>query len=95
LEQNGLTPKPPIKLRSQAERIIDKFGSVARLLLLLREIEPSRFRHPSTLYRWRYPRSKGGTGGLVPTSDLALVIKAAKLDGIFLTEDDLYPGARP
>lgn len=91
-----LKDPPP---RSQAQRVIDKFGGPRRLAALLRVIDPPRadgkIRHtPSSVYRWTYPRERGGTAGRIPAHVLPLVMKAARLEGIFLTPDDLYPGMR-
>lgn len=74
----------PLGLMSQAERIIDKFNGRYNLARLIGK-------QPSTIYRWTYPRSKGGTGGLIPNKDLPLIRKAAREQGIYLTEKDLYP----
>lgn len=88
-------PRHPEKpKRSQAQRIIDKFGGARRLVSILNTIDPSTSRAPSSIYKWLYSRSKGGTGGVIPTSALPLVLKAARLEGIFLTAEDLYPGER-
>lgn len=87
-----LVPPPPPK--SQAERIIAKFGGARRLAIILKQADESQALNPSSIYRWTYPKEKGGTGGVVPTAALPLLIKAARLEGIFLTPEDLYPGVR-
>lgn len=86
--------EPKLPPRSQAQRIVDKFGGARRLASALHAADPSYARHPSNVYRWLYPREKGGTGGVIPTSALPLVITAARIEGIYLTADDLYPGIR-
>lgn len=74
---------------SQAERVIDKFGGVPRLLELLEKAGLKRNR--SSVHRWRYPKAIGGCGGVIPSHDWAFVIRAAQLDGIVLTSEDLDP----
>ena len=69
---------------NQAEKIIAKFGNARRLAKLIGV-------HPVNVYRWSYPRTRGGTDGLIPTASLAKVLYAARSDGILLTMDDLAP----
>lgn len=89
-EQDGKS-----ELRSQAQRVIDKFGGHRRLAAILNSIDPKFSRNPTSLYRWTYPRERGGTAGVIPTSALPLIIKAARIEGIFLTAEDFYPGLLP
>lgn len=70
---------------TQAERVIAKFGGAATLAKLIG-------RNPTSVYRWMYPKSVGGSDGLIPSSALRLVLDAARREGIFITSDDLYPG---
>lgn len=77
----------------QAARIIAKFGNARRLSRVLgdiAEIEGNQaiYRSPATVYKWTYPRSRGGTGGLIPTSAVPHVRHAARIDGIYLTTED-------
>lgn len=78
--------------RSQAERIIEKFGGARRLARILKETDPKNSLTPSSIYRWLYPKEKGGTGGKVPTQSLETVMRAARFEGILLTTEDLFPG---
>lgn len=51
----------------------------------------------SVVYRWTYPRARGGTGGSIPTRPREALIRAAQA-GIFdLRADDLVdlPSAPP
>lgn len=68
----------------QAQSIYKKFGGARNLARLLGK-------NPSTVYRWDYPKTKGGTDGLIPSSALREVIKLAFLHGILITAEDLYP----
>ncbi len=74
---------------SQADRVIEKFGGVPRLLELLGKVGLKRNR--SSVHRWRYSVEDGGTGGIIPSHDWRFVIKAAQIDGIILTSQDLDP----
>lgn len=82
-------------MSNQATRVIARFGGVSSLLRALDMVSVStgeRSRSSrATIYKWSYPRSRGGTGGLIPASALHLVLKAARLEGILLTADDLNP----
>ncbi len=74
---------------TQAERIIEKFGGAARLTKILSSVG-----HPlprSTVYRWLYPRSQGGTGGIIPITRWGALFLAAHHDGVFLTIEDFDP----
>lgn len=71
-------------MKTQADRVIEKFEGAPRLAELIG-------RDDSTVYRWTYPREKGGTGGVIPGNALVLVIRAAKQEGILLTDADLSP----
>jgi len=80
---------------SQADRIISKFGGPPRLyeaLKLLAETEhnPDITRDVATIYRWLYPRSRGGTDGVIPTSAQRDVQRAARLQGILITAEDWF-----
>lgn len=66
----------------QSAKVIRRFGGVRRLCLLLNC-------RPSTIYRWTYPRSRGGTDGLIPTERLKDVLDAAADVGLVLKMEDL------
>ena len=70
---------------TQAERVINRFGGARELARLLNL-------NPTSVYRWTYPVSKGGTGGIVPTQALHKLLRMAREQGIYLTANDLYPG---
>lgn len=69
---------------TQAERVIAKFGSAYRLARLLNK-------DPAAVYRWTYPKNRGGTGGLVPASAMQHILRVARLEGVLLTPEDLDP----
>jgi len=73
----------------QAQNIIDKFGGVASLVASLKRAGFSR--HRTAIYYWTWPKARGGTNGLIPTSALLEVLAAARLEGIYITVEELYP----
>ena len=81
-----MSKKPtPAPVYLQAGRIIEKFGGHKRLAAILGV-------HRATIYRWTWPRERGGTGGVIPTKMVDRVIRAARVEGIFLSTSDLVPG---
>ncbi len=52
-------------------------------------------RTTDAIRKWDRPRSKGGTGGLVPAEFQARILEAAKADGLPLTAEDLIAEAAP
>lgn len=82
-------PFPP---RSQAERIIHKFGGAARLSKILTKMGPKYARDVSQIYRWTYSSDKGGTDGVIPRTAMDAIVKAARYEGILLTEKDFNIG---
>lgn len=97
---SGAGPKTAAEKRAliypQAQTIIAKFGGPRELARVLKEVsdDPKEHYHPSTIYRWMYPEDAGGTGGEIPTPALKTIIKAARVAGVLLTPDDIYPAAR-
>lgn len=85
-------PEEPV-LRSQAQRVIDRFGGPVQLAKALAAIGSPR--HASNVTRWTYSRKRGGTGGLIPGSAMPLVIQAARYHGVFLTPQDTDPRPSP
>jgi hypothetical protein len=77
-------------MKTQAERVYAKFGGVRNLYKALQAA--GRARHITSIYRWNHPREAGGTGGLVPSSAVPDLLVAARLEGVVLTHEDLYPG---
>lgn len=83
---SGGNTNPP---RSQAEAIIRRFGGPRDLARALAAVGAPR--DPSAIYRWTYPRDQGGTGGLIPTSAVKDVKRAARFAGIELRPEDWDP----
>jgi len=80
---------------AQARRIFDRFGGVRALHAALKRLGPEHEREISALYRWGYPVAAGGAGGAIPTAALRSVRLAARLEGIFLTPEDLIGDLEP
>lgn len=47
-------------------------------------------KHVSRVYRWTYPREKGGTGGVIPHDDATKLLKYAGENSIPLTAADFF-----
>ena len=77
----------------QAQNIIEKFGGARELARVLAEVcpDPKDHYNPSTIYRWTYPRSVGGSGGEIPAYALKTIVRVARIAGVLLTSADLYP----
>ena len=82
------------KPKTQAERVFAKFGGATPLAHALGRLNVSRRRVVSAVYRWNLPVSKRGTGGVIPSSAMADVLAAARIEGIVLTAEDLDPRRR-
>lgn len=76
---------------TQAAAVFKKFGGVPALFKALQSIGCERVTDISAVYRWDLPKAGGGTGGMIPSSTLPFVLRAARHDGIVITKDDLYP----
>lgn len=66
-----------------ARTVIDKFGghqAVAEALNL----------DVSRVYRWTYPRERGGTGGHIPAKQQVALLDAARARGIDLSPGDFF-----
>lgn len=68
-----------------------KFGGARHLARALERI--GKYRDPSVIYRWMYPRrgSGSGTDGIIPTSAIKDVLMAARNEGIFISPEELHP----
>jgi len=69
-----------------AEQVIKKCGGVARTAEITKRTE-------SAVYRWTYPKEKGGTGGIVPVDAQHAIMAAARDGKVEVTADDFF--ARP
>ena len=71
---------------TQAERVIARFGGP---LELARAIGYTA----AAVYKWNYPRSKGGCHGLIPTRAMERIQSMARMFGVLLTDEDLKPNS--
>lgn len=69
---------------NQAEKIAKRFGGVRRLAEAIGC-------EPSVVYRWTYPRERGGTGGVIPSARVDDVKHAAARLSITLEDKDWTP----
>lgn len=77
------------RTKTQAEAIFEKFGNASRLCAILKAL--GRPYNKATLYKWTYPRTKGGTNGWVPTKAWPDVLAAARYFGVFITSEEMDP----
>lgn len=68
-----------------AERVIEKCGGVARTAALIGRSE-------SWVYRWTYPKERGGTGGMVPRSAQESLIRLSQKGEVEITPLDFFEG---
>lgn len=66
-----------------AERIIEKCGGAATVAEWL-GIDPS------AVHRWKYPRDRGGTGGVVPSAHQQTLLDRARQNSVALSPDDFF-----
>lgn len=91
MQRQRKSQRDPIFLpeMNQAERLIRRFGGAQRLVSILKAIgHPMR---PSAIYKWTYPKEKGGTGGIIPTRAWPLLMLAARYEGVVITQDETDP----
>lgn len=70
-------------MKTPAQTIIAKCGGAKVVAGLLNV-------RPSTVHRWSYPKSRRGTGGLIPTQRQRPLILAARSIGVELTPEDFF-----
>lgn len=71
-------------MSNPAEIIISKFGGAPALAEIL-DVDPSR------VYRWAYPRERGGTDGHIPSKRQSKILEEAKKRGIKVSPADFFP----
>ncbi len=47
-------------------------------------------KHVSRVYRWMYPKDRGGTGGMIPHSEAPALLAYAQTNDIDLTPADFF-----
>lgn len=71
-----------------AKRIVERFGGLDAFLEEMRR--EGYTIHPSTVYRWTYPRPRG-TGGVIPFKWIAPIRRVARLAGVHIPPEDFVP----
>ncbi len=66
-----------------AARVIERCGGVSAVARLTGRAVVS-------IHKWRHPKGKGGTGGLIPTEAQVLLIAAAQRGEVDLTPADFF-----
>ena len=92
LAMNERTPEAQVPTpKNQAQRVFRKFGGVPALYKALGRLGADHRRAISVIYRWDMSRAKGGTNGIIPSSAMASILKAARAEGLVLTAEDMDP----
>lgn len=68
---------------SIAETVIAKCGGVARTAEITQRTQ-------SAVYRWTYPKDRGGTGGTVPVDAQQLIMAAARAGVVDISAEDFF-----
>lgn len=68
-----------------AKSVIDKIG--------IDKVVTITGKHVSRVYRWMYPKERGGTGGRVPQEDAEKLLAYAKENKIDLSPADFFADA--
>lgn len=84
-----IDPKTAPGEYTQAQVIFSKFGGPGKLCQALRAIGCKYER--STVYRWNYSRKRGGSEGWIPSTAWVYILKAARVEGIVITPEDMDP----
>lgn len=67
-----------------AKSVIEKCGGVAAVAKICA-------RHTSSVQRWMYPKSKRGTGGLIPAPEAVKILRHAKKSRLKIKPSDFFP----
>lgn len=70
-----------------ARSVIAKFG--------IEKVAELTGKHVSRVYRWMYPKERGGTGGLIPQPDALTLMVFARANGIDLKPSDFFEPLTP
>ncbi|VTZ49473.1 conserved hypothetical protein [Methylocella tundrae] len=68
---------------SQARYVIDKCGGPKAVATMLGI-------KLASVYKWTYPKERGGTNGLIPSTHQGELLNRARAAGIELTPDDFF-----
>lgn len=79
--------KLDIEEETMALRIIRRFGSMKNIHAAFKAAGHPKSK--ATIYKWTYPKERGGTGGIIPGSATFALHKAAFVAGVYLSPEDL------
>lgn len=65
-----------------AKSIIAKFG--------IQKVSEITRKDVSRVYRWMYPKEKGGTGGMIPQSEAPALLAYARANGVAVSAEDFF-----
>jgi len=80
-------PRRPVT--SQAQRLFEKFGGAARLAEAM--IRHGNIKSRVTVYKWDYPKERGGTGGIIPTAQWPAIARIARIEGLHIPSTLIDP----
>jgi hypothetical protein len=89
-KDRALTPRGQFfmeeKVSPVAKHVIDKCGGAVRIAEWLGVTQ-------ATVHKWKYPKSRGGKGGLVPAEHQQTLMRIAPEHGVDLQPEDFFPSA--
>lgn len=71
--------------KTQVARIAERFGVTLYGLARIAN------RDISCVYRWSYPKERGGTGGAIPATAMTHIANQARVYGVLLLPSDFDP----
>jgi len=79
--------------QNQAERVLNKFGGATNLVRLVKEVYPDSKLAVATVQRWKNRNLRTNpAGGIIPATQMYMLLYVARLHGIYLTPKDCFPG---
>jgi hypothetical protein len=89
LHHPDLPPPETPFAETQVDRLFAKFGGVPALVKALAQVGCPM--EKTTLYRWNYAAERNGRGGFVPAHAWPAILRAARLEGVLITAEDMNP----
>lgn len=75
-----------VEYLNPASSIIEAFGGVEK-------VSAVTGKHISRVYRWMYPKSLGGTGGVIPQAEAEKLLQHAREQNLPITAEQFFRGA--
>lgn len=73
-----------------ADEKLDPANTVIRALGGFEAVAAITGKHISRVYRWTYPKERGGTGGYIPQTDAEVLLRHARQHDIPITADSFF-----